>query len=448
MIAAPGIGDHQQPQPPVRHAEDAPDIARPGRSAPPCPARDPVRGSACAGDARNGTRCRTAGSAATGTPPANPRSHSPAATRTRSDASPHVPARTAPPAPARTRPSPAAASTARRSRPASRCRPAARHECPAAQRARSVDAAGQRAQFRRAEYAIGHCGQNHKQFRTISQAAATRAAACARNTATCQQRAPGMAAPAPPAARSIASNAPPSSAGTRSPCSGARISTSSPMKRARRLRNAELPRIAVQAERRHVRPKRVGDLPGIAPVGHADDARRGSNRAQLVAQRRPVDRLDIRIVARERAISVQPVEPHLRRDDSNARARRTPRCPTASGGPPAIQSPRDRIAEQRKQHQVARRCPMEQHALARPGGNQGKHHDRRRGEAAQQPGAPCARAAPHAGDEHRHHRQPDPRQHEQRLAGQRDERGERPEPTAGRARALEGERGPAVLGVP
>ena len=53
-----------------------------------------------------------------------------------------------------------------------------------------------------------------------------------------------------------------------------------------------------------------------------------------------------------------------------------------------------------------------------------------------------------SGDEDRHHWQPDPRQHEQRLARERGQRVQRPEPKPRGARALECEGGPAMLGVP
>ena len=91
---------------------------------------------------------------------------------------------------------------------------------------------------------------------------------------------------------------------------------------------------------------------------------------------------------------------------------------------------------------------MEQHALARPRGNQGKYDDRRRRKATQQPGAPCVGPTSHSGDEHRHHWQPDPRQHKQRLARERGQGVQRPEPKTSGARSLECEGGPAVPGIP
>ena len=190
-------------------------------------------------------------------------------------------------------------------------------------------------------------------------------------------------------------------------------------------------------------PSGVGDLSGIAPVVGTDhQAGLGQQAAcrQLGSQGGPVDAFEVRIALRRRGDGrAEPVEPDLDRYDREREHDEAGGGDQAAAREPALAA-RHRLAEQREQHQVAGRRPMEQHALAGPRSDQREAEDRRgrRGSTAasratrRDPRRSAAMAA-------RQHRDPDPRQHEQRLAGQ-DHASGREDGSAARRRAHPGRR--------
>ena len=196
----------------------------------------------------------------------------PAARRKRSGASPRAPARTAPPAPVRTPASPGPAS--RPGRPDEP--PGAYQQCDMdcqSHGAVGIASAGQRAQFSRAEYAIGYrvldtyVDQN---MPSSTRQAARRSSRRAWNTATACNVRPAWRIEHRAAARRCRIREPTRYAHAR----GARARGSAcrlPMKRVGGHAMPNWRQSRFRHNRRHVGAERVGDLAGIAPVGHADD---------------------------------------------------------------------------------------------------------------------------------------------------------------------------------
>ena len=160
-----------------------------------------------------------------------------------------------------------------------------------------------------------------------------------------------------------------SSCETRSPCPGARISISAP-RSAAAARRGRTGGSRGSGKHRDRGTQCVGDLPGIPPVGHADDraGRHARRAARSSRSRRCRDRCARRAAIADAASRTAPASRRQRR-----RARRTPPFRAMCGARPAGRSAlRHRLAQQREQHQIAGRRPMEQHALAGPGRNSGE----------------------------------------------------------------------------